>query len=447
MIESGSRRRGSAAGRRVRPSPATLAQWFGSGSGPLGALRVLLVASLVIAVVFGIVATAVVASTSSATDQFTTHAEPLVVDLQQLYTTLDDADATMAAAYLSGPVIASPRRDEYDSDVARAESLLAASTRAVAGNDAASARLAAIAAQIPVYTGLVATAQAGNRLATAPQPLGTAYLNEASNLMRSVLLPETLAAYQTQRTSLDAVQGDATGIWWLLLAVQAVTLVVLGVAQRQIARRTRRVLNPGLLTATVVLVAAIGWTTVAMVVHREHLGDARSQGTARIEALGIAAEAAIQAHSDEALTLIAHGSDNGAYANDFTGQIQTASAALNDPVLAGGAATAQVTDARDQIATWSALDAQVRAKIVSGDYQAAVTATLGGGPSGGTSAVAARIGGDLNAAMTAAQRTFVTDGDAARSALSGLLAAEIIAAVLIAAAAGYGINRRLAEYR
>jgi hypothetical protein len=265
--------------------------------------------------------------------------------------------------------------------------------------------------------------------------------------MRSVLLPETLTAYQAQRASLDAVQGDATGMPWLLLVVLVVTLVVLGAAQRQIARRTHRVLNAGLLTATGVLVLAIVWTTVAVAVHRGDLGDARSQGTARIEALGIAAEAAIQAHSDEALTLIAHGSDNGAYAEDFTKQIRAASAALNDPVLAGGTATAQVTDARGQIASWSTLDANVRAKIDSGDYQAAVTATLGGGSAGGTSAVAARIGGDLNAAMTAAQRTFRTDGDAARSALSGLLAVEIIAAVLMAAAAGYGISRRLAEYR
>lgn len=132
---------------RVRQSPATLAQRV--GSGPLGALRVLLVACLVMAAIFGIVATVVVASMSSATDQFTAHAEPLVIDLQQLYTALDYADATVAAAYLSGPVIDTARRNQYDSDVALAESLLAASTRAVAGDDEASARLAAIAAQVP----------------------------------------------------------------------------------------------------------------------------------------------------------------------------------------------------------------------------------------------------------------------------------------------------------
>lgn len=410
-------------------------------------LRLLLVACLVFAVVFGMVATVAVASRSSATDRFTTYAEPLVVDLQQLYTALDDADATVAAAYLSGPVIDTARSDEYDADIARAESLLAASTRAVAGDDAASAQLAAIAAQVPVYTGLVATAQTDNRQASVPQPLGTAYLNEASNLMRSVLLPDALAAYQTQLTSLDAVKRDATGFPWLLLAVLVVTLVVLGAAQRQIARRTHRVLNAGLLTATGVLTLAVLWTTVAMVVHRGDLEDARSQGTARIEALGAAAEAAIQAHSDEALTLIAHGSDNGAYTRDFTAQLQTASAALNSPVLAGGATAAKVIDARGQLASWSTLDAHVQARVASSDYRAAVSATLGGGSAGGTSAVAVRVGADLNAAMTAAQRTFVTDGSAAQSALSGLLAVEIIAAVLIAAAAGFGISRRLAEYR
>jgi len=156
-------------------------------------LRLLLVACLVFAVVLGMVATVVVASRSSATDRFTTYAEPLVVDLQQLYTALDDADATVAAAYLSGPVIDTARRDEYDADIARAESLLTAITRAVAGDDAASAPLAAIAAQVPVYTGLVATAQTANRQATVPQPLGIAYLNEASTLERLTTFRETVS--------------------------------------------------------------------------------------------------------------------------------------------------------------------------------------------------------------------------------------------------------------
>jgi hypothetical protein len=401
-----------------------------------------LAASLVLVVAFGAAAAVAVVSRSSATDRFVAHAEPLTIDVQQLYTALDDADATAAASYLSGSVINTALRDEYDSDIARAESSLAAASRAVAGDDTASARLAAIAAQIPVYTGLVATAQTDNRQAAQPQPIGTAYLREASTLMRTVLLPDTLSAYRAELVNLDAIKGGATGVPWSLTIFLILALAALGVAQRELARRTHRILNLGLLAATVVLVVAAVWSGVAIAVHRADLDDARSQGAARVEALATAADAVIQAHSDEALMLIAHGSDNGAYAQDFTTQLKAASAALANPVAIGPTTTPPLRDASSRLGQWSTLDAHVRTLVAAGDYQAAVTATVGQG-----SVHAARIGQDLDAEMTAAQRTFVADADAAESALIGLLAIEITAAVLAAVAAGYGINRRLAEYR
>jgi len=402
-----------------------------------GTLRLLLGLTLLATLAFGAAAGQAIASRSSATTRFAARDESVAIDLQQLYTVLDDADATAAAAYLSGPVIAPALRGEYDSDIARAESSLSAASREVAGDDAASARLAAIAAQIPVYTGLVATAQTENQQATSPQPIGTAYLREASTLMRTTLLPDTLSAYRSEITATGAAKSAATGVPWSLTIWLVLAFAALIAAQRQITRRTRRVINPGLLAATALVLVAAVWTGVSLGAHRSRLDDALGQAT-RIQTLATAADAAIQAHADEALMLIAHGSDNGAYAQDFTAQMKTATGTLNS----AGSATPRLTDADGRLRDWSTVDGKVRASAAAGDYEGAVATAIGGGSSD-----AARVGEDLDAEMTGAQRVFVDDANAAASALGGLAAGEIVLAVLAAAAAGYGVNRRLAEYR
>ncbi len=404
--------------------------------GNRGSLRILLGLTLALTLAFGATAGLAIAARSSATNEFAARDESVAIDLQQLYTVLDDADATADAAYLSGPVIGKALRDQYNSDIARAESLLSAASRGMAGDEDASARLAAIAAQIPVYTSLIATAQTDNRQSTSPQPIGTAYLREASTLMRSTLLPYTLNAYQDELAATTAAKAAATGMPWLMTFWLVLALAVLVVAQRQISRRTRRVINPGLLTATGLLAIAALWTISALGAHRTHLNDALNEAT-QIRTLATAADAAIQAHADETLMLIAHGSDDGEYARDFSVQTKTA-----NTTLSAVGTTPRLTDAANRLRDWEGVDKKVRDLAAAGNYQAAVTAAHGG-----ASTDAVRIGNDLNAEMTAAQRHFVDDANAAASALGGLLAGEVILALLAAAAAGYGVNRRLAEYR
>lgn len=429
---------GGIAGAPARQGFATLGKQVSLGRrSNLDTLRLLLGLTLVLTLAFGAAAGQAIASRSSATNQFAARDQSLAINLQQLYTALDDADATADAAYLSGPVIGRPLRDKYDSDVARAESSLSAAIGEVAGDDSAHVQLAAIAGQIPVYTGLVATAQGDNRQATSPQPIGTAYLREASTLMRGTLLPDTLTAYRAEVAATGAAKGAAAGVPWLMTICLVLAFAALIAAQRQITRRTRRIINPGLMAATGLLVVATAWTGAAIAAHRSHLDDALSQST-RIQTLATAADAAIQAHADEALTFIAHGSDNGAYAQDFTAQLKTATATLG----AAGTSAPQLADAANRLRDWSSVDAKAQASAAAGDYQSAVTTTLGAG-----SADAERVTEDLDAEMTSAQRSFVDDTSAAASALGGLLAGEIVLALLAAAAAGYGVSRRLAEYR
>ena len=121
---------------------------------------------------------------ASAAGDVVTASEPLSFDAQQIYQSLSDADATEAAAFLAGlePPAA---RQRYLADVARAASYLEAAT-AAAGGQGQAHRLTVLSTELPVYTGLVESARADNRLGL---PVGAAYLAEASELMRSRLLP------------------------------------------------------------------------------------------------------------------------------------------------------------------------------------------------------------------------------------------------------------------
>src|SRR5262249_4769221 len=154
-----------------------------------------------------------------------------------------DADATEAVAFLSGGLEPQPLRDRYLADITQAARRLEAAT-AAAGNSAAGSRLATLAAGLPEYTGLVETARANNRQGF---PVGAAYLAQASNLMRSTLLPAARALYSKENAQLSSAGNRATA--WPYLALIIAVLAGFGLygSQRWLTRWTRRIINPGLL--------------------------------------------------------------------------------------------------------------------------------------------------------------------------------------------------------
>src|SRR5262249_53664527 len=138
---------------------------------------------LLLGVLAGVAAVVGVEQRAGRVDQIRTESGPLTVSAQQLYRSLSDADATAAAALLSGGVEPADLRARYEQDIAAASDAL---TAAGAARGADHEAVAQIAQALPVYTGLVETARTNNRLNL---PVGAAYLREASGLMRDRLLP------------------------------------------------------------------------------------------------------------------------------------------------------------------------------------------------------------------------------------------------------------------
>ena len=240
-----------------------------------------------------------------------------------------------------------------------------------------------LSTELPVYTGLVETARADNRLGL---PVGAAYLAEASELMRSRLLPAADALYRQENARLRAVYGQATGLPVLGVIVALIAAAVLVGVQRRLARRTRRVLNHGLVIATAAGLISLVWLLVGLSVARAQFSDARDHGSAPVQALAQADIAALRAHADESLTLI-HRSGQDAYQTDFVAvqkQLGPGRGTLLTTAVtaaSGSPATRSAAGAAAAAPGWYAVDKRVRALDDGGNYEAAVQLAIGPGPS------------------------------------------------------------------
>ena len=447
----------TAVGDPPRPAPDTrpgpgprlaLGQFFRATTTP-AKLRLLLVGLVVLCLVWGGLAAWVVSQRAAGANNAVSSSETLSLDGQRIYRALSDADATAASAFLAGglePINGTPR---YRADIAEAAAHLYSAT-AAAGHSPAARDLATLSAGLPVYTGEVQTARADNRLGL---PLGAAYLQEASKLMRGTLLPAARSVSAQADAQLAAASGQATGLPLALLLL--VTGVLLGYAlyraQRWLFQRTQRRLNPGLVVASVAAVVSLLWLAVAFFVARADLLQARDHGSTPVAALARADIAALQARADESLTLIAATGDDSFQADYLTIEHQlgpgpgtlltnAASAARGSP--GGGSALAATTAAT----AWYRAHEKVRALDDNGQHAKAVQLVTTQGP-GHSSTLFARLDDSLTSAILADQAVFRAHAVAGRNALTGLEIGVIVLSLIMAAGCARGLSTRLAEYR
>jgi hypothetical protein len=187
---------------------------------------------------------------------------PLSFDAQQVYQSLSDADATEANAYLSG-IESAPDITRIHDDISRAEAYVLA-VRAGDPDPAIQADLTTLATGIPNYADYAGEADAFNR---GQQPVGAAWLGDASYLMRDTLLPAASNVYGRENARLNAAYTQATG--FPVLAVGAAILFGLSaiLVQYRLARRTNRMLNPGLVAASLIGLLSLAWLRGRL--HRE----------------------------------------------------------------------------------------------------------------------------------------------------------------------------------
>jgi hypothetical protein len=421
-------------------SPRT-GRWARSSPGRLTRLMLGLA---VLGLVAGLSATLGTSQRAGLVDAVGRQSGPLAVQAQALYHALSDADATAANAFLSNGVEPPALRDRYRADIAAASAALAAVTEGGA-RDRAAAEL--ISAQLPVYTGIVDTARADNRLGL---PLGAAYLREASGLMRQQLLPAAERLYRTETDRLRADRSGGGGFPWLAVPLLVLMLVGLVLAQRELLRRTHRLVNLGLAAASLATLVMLVWTGWSWLVVRDHLDKADRAGSAQVDLLAQARIAALQARADEALTLVARG--GGA---DFEKDFGAAMTRLAGPDGNGGllkqardraSAPAVLDAARSDVRAWRAAHQKVRGLDDGGDYPGAVKLAIGDDPAGAAASFS-KLDADLDKDITGASGVFAREAAAAGGGFTGAVPGLAVLTLLLAAGVVYGLGQRIAEYR
>ncbi|HEX4702487.1 MAG TPA: hypothetical protein VH352_10205 [Pseudonocardiaceae bacterium] len=420
-----------------------------AGTTP-GRLGMAMVGLVVLSVLTGVISLLSIQSRADTLSDLTNHREPVSAAAQQIYRSLSDADATAASAFLTSAVEPPALRARYQADIAQAGTALAVAATDISGIPEATKPLSDLSTGIPVYTGLVERASTNNALG---YPIGSAYLREADYLMQSDLLlaAQTLYAIDTQR--LIAAQDDATSFPWFAALLGVALLVALIITQRYLRRRTNRVINVGLLIATAAVVIAMLWSTTGLILESIHVDSGRSTGSDPAELLAQARTKALQARTDEMLTLVARGGQS--YESKFHGLTsdiggKDGSGGLLGQVHGGSTddtMTGQVGAAITAAKSWFALHDKATTANSGGDYKTAVSVTLGSDPANNEAAAFDKVDSALNQAIGQARIDFANQTGTASSWLTALPVGVLVLLVLAAFGAAVGIWQRLREYR
>ena len=437
----------------ARPRPRIRSRtWFASARDWLrerlsttpGRLWLLAVSLALGAILFGAIATYAEHSRSQAAHTIRTQTEPLLVDATALYTALSDANATATTTFLQGGLEPASRTARYAGDLNGATSALAALAGSLGTSPAAGPAIARLTGQLPVYTGLIATARANNRQGF---PVGAAYLRRASALLGGSILPAANQLYTTvaKRLSDAYASGTASAALLALAVVAAAALALLLVAQRFLLRASRRILNPPIVAGTLVLAVVSIWALVGLLEEGSSLNTARRESDA-VEALSATRVLISRAQSDQSLTLVNRGSDQTDPA-DFTAVLSalTRRAGPLDElgVLARQGGTGrEVARIDGELAAYRTASAAVAQHQQQGlSLEAASIAARRSGPA------AAKLDGELDRSTAAAQGRFAARAADATSSLSGLWLAIPALTLLALALSIAGLRPRIEEYR
>ncbi|QFU94299.1 hypothetical protein [Amycolatopsis sp. YIM 10] len=422
-----------------------------SAAATPGRLTVIAVGLVLLALITGIIGAISVQGKKDTINELIDHREPLAVAAQQVYRSLSDADATAASAFLATGTEPPALRSRYELDVAQAGSALAKAASDAGGVPEAAAQVDVINQQFPVYTGLIETARANNRQGF---PAGASYLREASELMRTKILPAAADLYRIDTERLMTEQDDATDVPWVAGVLVLALLGSLIATQVYLKRRTNRVLNVGLLVATGAVVLALLWSAVALVVQGIAVGSGSENGTRQVDLAVQARISAQQARADETLTLVARG-DGAKYEKEFT-ELTTKMVGQDGKggllgelrsLAADAGNTEQVDRAITEAGVWLQAHRKVRENDDVGKYAEAVSLAIDERQAEGSTGAFLRMDESLVEVIKDGRQEFLDETSFADGALTLLAPGVAVLAVIAAAGATMGIRERLMEYR
>jgi hypothetical protein len=224
---------------------------------------------------------------------------PAVNSTTGLYFSLNDMDAQVANVLLVGgdTTLAADRAQDleiYGSDRATADADLTQALATSGGNAAAQRELRSALDGVGQYEALAADA-----LLTDQQ---------ATDLMRTSILPSVSSLTNVSAAKLDASYSDGTSTAWttvgLVIAAGVALIAILVGLQLYLSARYRRLVNPALVAATLVGVALVITATTRLSAEAGHLKVAKQDAFDSILALTQARAVSYNGNADESRYLV-----------------------------------------------------------------------------------------------------------------------------------------------
>ena len=410
-------------------------------------------------IAFGLVVAAAAGTRSRAVDDVKT-SESRLVRAVDVSASLSDAHALAAFSFLVGGTEPARSRQLYKRklrDAATGLSELAAEVGETPGSGPA---LRDITQRLTVYSGLIDSARANQRQGF---PVGSAYLRKASREMREQMLPRAGALYEIQARGLIAAYraGVSTSTWLAVILAGGAMLALLAATQIYIARATRRIVNPPLALATVVLVGLMTWVVVAFAIEQHHLSKAQSDGSDPVELLTATSILASRAQANESVALSSRGGgEDEIRLSDVyrgfraavkpIGDTRTPSARgsgglLDVAVTETGHSATAIDGIYDAYRRYREAHEKVVERDLAGESREAVD--LATAVTGSSKAAADELDAALEREVRVAQDRFGSEIARAGGKLDPLAAGIPLLTGLFGVLALLGVRRRLEEYR
>ncbi|MFT4044070.1 MAG: hypothetical protein QM673_13000 [Gordonia sp. (in: high G+C Gram-positive bacteria)] len=434
---------------RTQSLIAVIRRYLGTTPGRLVLLGVIL---SIAAVSAGWYASTILTSRTAMLRSMIERTEPLTEGAQVLYSSLSIADASANSAFISGGLDTPGLRQRYSDALATASAslLTAAGDTGTPGTDASASDramyddLTTITTALPTYSGLIETARTNNRLGN---PVGSAYLGQASALMQDRILPAAQRLYERRSAAIADPQRALTVPPWGVYAALLTLVVAFLAMSRYLTRRTRRRFNVGIVAALVAIVGGLVWLLASGMLSVAATSSAKSDGAEPLRQLTEARILTQQARSAEMLALLRRDDDAGELST-FTGattRIGHILTALGDQSSGSITATEvqRLTAALDQ---WTATDARVRRQMETGDAAVARVLTVGDSQYSSATSYNA-VDTALVEAITTTRREFRDEINTAQRVLgftgNGILALCAFATIALI----LGLIPRIREYR
>lgn len=305
--------------------------------------------------------------------------EPTSHSAHTLYTSLSQADTLATTSFIQPGLQTAESHREYlgtvDKAILAADEVLRGSVEAAAsgadGRDAEVQELVRdIQRRLPQYTALMERAQANQRVGN---PLGIAYMTQASTMMREDMLVKAERILVITRSQVEDDMRSLARPQIIPLTGLFAAVAALVAAQWILWRMFRRRLNRGFLAATGLMLAAIIWVVSAN--YGAWIAGTRGFESASgpFEELTSARIAAQETRTDETLTLLTRRTDerSGSTMKETSDQVTRALETVdNEPSLNDAAPLS--ADASAALTDWRLAHARMMNNLQSGDYEAAV---------------------------------------------------------------------------